>query len=220
MNLDAALHDVLVAIPLFIYVLIIVSVAARRVYRAMIERGFPKNVAVYYNRKLIHITTGGFIALMLPILFREPFAPFAFALILAFITLYPHISKKEFEWFQTRDNAYEVNFCIAWGATILILWLALGDPWRAVVPALFISFGDAITGVVRNAVFGRRTKHWLGNVAMAFVVIPVGYLLAGVVGVAAGAIATAVERIEFGLIDDNVLIAFSATAVLLLFQAL
>jgi len=34
-----------------------------------------------------------------------------------------------------------------------------GTPWRAVVPALFISFGDAITGVVRNAVFGRRTKH-------------------------------------------------------------
>jgi hypothetical protein len=40
------------------------------------------------------------------------------------------------------------------------------------------------------------------------------------VGVAAGAIATAVERIEFELVDDNVLIAFSATAVLLLFQAL
>jgi len=79
---------------------------------------------------------------MLPILFREPFVPFAFALILAFITLCPHISKKEFEWFQTRNNAYEVNFCIAWGATILILWLALGDPLESRSPsAIHILWG-------------------------------------------------------------------------------
>ncbi|MCC6057057.1 MAG: dolichol kinase, partial [Desulfurococcaceae archaeon] len=130
--------------------------------------------------------------------------------------LYPHISKKELEWFQTKDNAYEVNFCIAWGASILILWLALGDPWKAIVPALFISFGDAVTGVVRNAVFGKRTKHWLGNMAMACTVIPIGYMLTGIVGAIAGAIASAIERLEFGPIDDNILIALSSTTTLLL----
>jgi hypothetical protein len=38
----------------------------------MIGKGFPKNVAIYYNRKFIHITTGGLIALLLPFLFKEP----------------------------------------------------------------------------------------------------------------------------------------------------
>jgi hypothetical protein len=218
MNLNIALRDVLIAIPLFIYVLIIVSVVTKHLYRVMIEKGIPRNVAIYYNRKIIHITTGGVVALILPVLFKEPFTPFAFALTLGFITLYPHISNKELEWFQVKDNAYEVNFCIAWGTTILILWLALGNPWKAIIPALFISFGDAVTGIVRNAMFGRRTKHWLGNIAMAFIVIPIGYLLAGIPGVVAGSIATVIERLEFGFIDDNILIAFSATATLLLLQ--
>jgi dolichol kinase len=216
MNLNAFLHDIIVALPLFVYVLIIVSVVSKHLYNVMIGKGFPKNVAIYYNRKFIHITTGGLIALLLPFLFKEPYTPFAFALILALVTLYPHISKKELEWFQTKDNAYEVNFCIAWGTSILILWLALGDPWKAIVPALFISFGDAVTGVVRNAVFGKRTKHWLGNMAMACTVIPIGYMLTGIVGAIAGAIASAIERLEFGPIDDNILIALSSTTTLLL----
>ena len=216
MNLNAFLHDIIVALPLFVYVLIIVSVVSKHLYNVMIGKGFPKNVAIYYNRKFIHITTGGLVALLLPFLFKEPYIPFAFALILALVTLYPHISKKELEWFQTKDNAYEVNFCIAWGASILILWLALGDPWKAIVPALFISFGDAVTGVVRNAVFGKRTKHWLGNMAMACTVIPIGYMLTGIVGAIAGAIASAIERLEFGPIDDNILIALSSTTTLLL----
>jgi hypothetical protein len=43
-------------------------------------------------------------------------------------------------------------------------------------------------------------------------------MLAGIPGVVAGSIATVIERLEFGFIDDNILITFSATATLLLLQ--
>ncbi|MDK6028139.1 dolichol kinase [Ignisphaera sp. 4213-co] len=214
-SLKVFVFDFAIAIPLFIYVLLVVSIFTRRLYSYLIGKGFRKNVVVYYNRKIIHISTGGFIALLVPILFKEPFTPFVFAIILAFITLYPHIKGKELEWFQTKDNVYEVNFCIAWGASILVLWLFLNNPWKSIIPALFISFGDAATGIVRNAVFGRRTKHWIGNLAMAAVTIPMGYFLAGFAGVVAAILATFVERFEFGYIDDNALIAITSTITLI-----
>jgi len=219
-GLEVFIADFTLAIPLFLYVLFIVSFVTRRLYSFMINKGFAKNVAVYYNRKVIHIATGGFIAFLVPILFKEPFTPFIFSLILAIITLYPHIYKKELEWFQTKDNAYEVNFCIAWGSSIFILWLLLKDPWRSIIPALFISFGDAITGVTRNAIFGKRTKHWLGNIAMAIITIPIGYIIAGLPGLIAGIVSTIAEKFEFGIIDDNILITFTSTATLIAFKYL
>ena len=219
-NLSDVLTDVAKALPLFIYVMAIVTIVTRKLYSYMLRRGFPKNVAVYYNRKVIHMSAGGLVALLVPIVFKEPLTPFIFSLVLAILTLYPHIKRREFEWFQTKDNVYEVNFCVAWGTSIIILWLLLNNPWVSIVPALMISFGDAVTGIVRNAVFGRRTKHWVGNIAMAFVSIPLGYAFAGVPGAVAGAVSSAVERFEFGLVDDNILIAFTSTATLLIFKYL
>jgi dolichol kinase len=217
-SLEYVLRDTLLAIPLFIYVLIIVSVVTKKLYNLMTSKGLPHNVAVYYNRKVIHISTGGLIALLVPILFKEPLVPFIFASILGFTTLYPHLKHRELDWFQTRNNMYEVNFCFAWGASILILWLVLGDPWKAVIPALLISFGDAVTGIVRNALFGRRTKHWVGNVAMATLCIPMCVALAGAGGGITAAVASFVERFEANPIDDNLLISATATVLLILFH--
>lgn len=209
------LWDFAIAIPLFIYVMLIVSIVTKRLYDYMVGRGVKRNVAVYYNRKIIHVSTGGVIALLVPMIFREPFTPFVFALILAVITLYPHLKGSELSWFQTKDNAYEVNFCIAWGSSILVLWLYFNNAWISILPALFISIGDAVTGVVRNAIFGKRTKHWVGNLAMAVTTIPIGYSLAGIPGAIAGALATIAERFEFGYIDDNILITIVSIAILI-----
>ena len=115
---------------------------------------------------------------------------------------------------------YEVNFCIAWGTSLVILWLLTGDPWISIIPAIAISFGDAITGVVRNKVFGRRTKHWIGNVAMAILTIPIGYIIDKWAGVTAMIGASIIERMEYNPIDDNLLIAFTATAILLIWHLL
>lgn len=213
-SFDMIVRDALIAIPLFIYIIILVFIVTKRLYSLMTSRGIRHNVAVYFNRKLIHMFTGGLVAIFVPILFREPFIPMLFAYILAILTYLPHRSRNVLTWFQTDDNMYEVNFCIAWGTSIAILWLLTNNPWISILPALAISFGDAVTGIVRNIVFGYRTKHWLGNIAMAITMIPVGYVLSGLVGAVTMAVASAIERIEFNPIDDNILIAFTVTAIM------
>lgn len=213
-SFDMIAQDALIAIPLFIYIIILVFIATKRLYSLMVSRGIRHNVAVYFNRKVIHMLTGGLVAIFVPILFREPFIPMLFAYILAILTYLPHRSGKILTWFQTDDNMYEVNFCIAWGTSIAILWLLTDNPWISILPALAISIGDAVTGIVRNVVFGYRTKHWLGNIAMAVTMIPIGYIFSGLIGAVTMAVASAIERIERNPIDDNILIAFTATVII------
>ncbi len=199
---------------LLVYVALVVF-AAKPLYHYMRGRGLAHNVAVYYNRKFIHVFGGGVVALLVPLLFTTPLIPFAMALVLALITYYPHRTGKLMYWFQVEENMYEVNFVLAWGASLLLVWLATESLYLAVLPALLISFGDAVTGVVRNALFQRRTKHWTGNLAMLLVSIPIGYAYAGLVGLLAGVVASIVEHYELPPIDDNVLIALSTLAILL-----
>jgi phytol kinase len=215
-GLDAGVlvGDLLRSLPLAAMVLAVVY-ATRPLYHAMRGRGLPHNVAVYYNRKVIHAAAGGAVALLVPYVFREPLVPLLMALALGGFLAYMRRSGRLMYWFQVPENAYEVNFTIAWGASVALLWLILQDPRLAVLPALFIAFGDAVTGVVRNALFARRTKHWAGNIAMLAVAAPLGLAYGGLLGAAAGVVASLVERFEFPPVDDNVLIALASTLVLL-----
>jgi len=56
-------------------------------------------------------------------------------------------------WFQVPENMYEVNFVLAWGLSIALLWVLTRSLFLSVLPPLLISFGDAATGVVRNTLF-------------------------------------------------------------------
>ncbi len=217
-NIGNIIHDAIIAILLLIYIMFIVLFLTRKLYSFMISRNIKHNIAVYYNRKAIHMAAGGVISLLIPLFFKEPLVPMIFALIIAFIVYIPHKTKKLLYWFQVEENMYEVNFCIAWGISIAILWILFGDPYWAVVPALMISFGDAVTGVIRNAVFGYRTKHWVGNIGMAIVTIPIGYIYAGLAGMVSAILSTIIERIEFNPIDDNTLISLVSTVTLVIFK--
>ncbi len=212
-------NELAIAALLFVYVMGVIGLT-KVIYHAMRKRGVPHNVAVYYNRKIIHMSAGGFVAILVPFVFTSPLIPFVAALLLALMTYIPHRKGKLMYWFQVEDNMYEVNFCIVWGTSLLILWLIFQNPNIAILPPLLISFGDAVTGIVRNAVFGRRTKHWIGNVAMAAVTIPIGIAFASIPGGIASLAATIVERYEFNPIDDNVLIGLTSTVILLIAHAL
>ncbi|MEZ0394139.1 MAG: dolichol kinase [Desulfurococcaceae archaeon] len=218
LSAGALATDSLMALPLFAFIVFLVGYATRSLYGLMRRVGLRHNVAVYYNRKLIHMGAGGLAALVVAYYFREPLVPLAFALALALMTYAPHRLGKLMYWFQVEDNSYEVNFCLAWGISVFALWLLTGNQRISVVPALFISFGDAVTGLVRNALFGRRTKHWIGNVAMAAVAIPVGLHFAGLPGAVAGAISSAIELLEAKPVDDNVLIAAASSVVLAIWR--
>ncbi|MGC8557304.1 dolichol kinase [Fervidicoccus sp.] len=215
-SIDVFIRDLAVAIPLAIYVFLLICYVTRKTYDAMIRRGVKERKAVYYNRKIIHIFVGGVVSAFIPFIFKEPFTPFLFAVLLGSFLLYKHKSRKKYYWFQVDENKYEVNFAFAWGFSILILWLYLGNPFVAMLPPMLISFGDGITGIVRNLLFGKRTKHWAGNLAMAALMIPIGYIYAGYWGVIASVVASFVERYEYNPLDDNILIVLSSSIILII----
>ena len=213
------LEETAIAVTLAAYVLAIVY-TGRLLYSGIRRRGEPHNVAVYYVRKYIHMGAGGVVALLVPFLFSSPLLPTIMAFLLGGFLYYMRRYGRPMTWFQTQDNMYEVNFTIGWGTSLALLWILTGDPWLSVLPALFISFGDAVTGIVRNAVFKKRTKHYLGNIAMGAVVLPLGYVYAGPVGLASAAVATVAEKFESNPVDDNLLIALSSAATILVLSLL
>ncbi|MFN4046491.1 MAG: dolichol kinase [Acidilobaceae archaeon] len=205
--------EALVTLVLALYVLFVVFITLP-LYKLMVSRGVSDYSARYYNRKIIHMFAGGLVAVLTPYLYTSPLFPLLASLALAFLLAVTRRYRLLY-WFQVPENAYEVNFLIAWGVSVFLLWHLTANPFIAVLPAIFISYGDAVTGLIRNAIFGERTKHWWGNVAMAIVCFPIGYMYAGLLGLAAAAASTIVERFEFGPIDDNVLIVLTSTLILL-----
>jgi dolichol kinase len=208
-------REVSIAGVLLVYVLLVL-LATKYIYHALRSLGLDHSVAVYYNRKVIHVLAGDVVALLVPHVFSSPLVPTLFALGLAVLTYIPHRTGRLMYWFQVGDNAYEVNFCIAWALGLLVLWLLLGNPYYAVVPLAFMSFGDAVTGVIRNTVYRRRTKSWIGNLGMAVVTSVIGLYYAGYVGLAAAVLASIVEHFEIPpLLDDNALITLVSVVTLL-----
>jgi hypothetical protein len=194
----------------------------KKIYNYMLKKQFKESIAVYYNRKFIHIFAGGIVVLIVPFVFSSPIFPLLSGLIMAVIAFAAHKKGCTFYWFQTKNNFNDVSFCFMWGIAIFILWQILGNPWIAIIPPAFIAFGDGITGIIRNLAFKERKKHPIGNIYMMGVCIPIGYYFTvnsninGLAfwGVLAAIIASFFERYEFGIIDDNVLIAGSATILL------
>ncbi|MCS7129417.1 MAG: dolichol kinase, partial [Candidatus Caldarchaeum sp.] len=151
---------------LFGWVLFITLFATKQLYRWMRGRGLEHHVAVYYNRKIIHILAGGVVAVLVPFLFKN-YTPIAVLVaVLAVGNYLPHRRKKLLYWYQVEENMYEVNFTVMWGLVMGVGFL-LNNVMLGVVPILFMSVGDGVTGLVRNAIYGRRTKSWWGNLAMA-----------------------------------------------------
>ena len=193
-------------------------------YYWILKKVHKKEIAIYYNRKLIHIFAGGVILLVVPFVFPNPWYPLIFGILLASITYIAHKKGNVFFWFQTKDNLNDVTFCLMWGVAIFVLWQILGNPWIAIIPPAFMAFGDGITGIVRNLAFKERKKHPIGNLYMAGFCIIIGYYfgslsqIEGMVlwGVIAAIAASIFERFEFGPIDDNILITVISTVILYL----
>lgn len=209
-------QEILIAFILFAWILFLTGFLTRKIYEFMIRRGLEYGVAVYYNRKIIHILAGGLVAFIAPLCFNSPLIPLLFAAGLGVITYIPHRTGRLLYWFQVPENMYEVHFCIMWGAGLAAGWLLTGNPWFGALPIIFMSIGDAVTGLVRNAIFGRRTKSWWGNLAMAVTTTPIGAAILGVPGAAAALVSSLIEHYEFGMIDDNITVPLTALLLLII----
>ncbi|HYN76943.1 MAG TPA: hypothetical protein VES73_04010 [Lamprocystis sp. (in: g-proteobacteria)] len=211
------------AIGLGLYVLAVLFLTLIP-YRAMVARGMEPIRAVYYNRKIVHMMAGGVGSLMVPLVFTDPWYPLIAGLLLTLFTYLAHrLSGLRMYWFQAADNTNDVKFALMWATSVSALWWLLGDPWLAILPALYMAFGDGVTGIARNALTRHRSKDPIGNVFMLLVCIPMGWVIGAHAtppmadwGVISAVVATLIERYEFGPIDDNVLITVAASAVLLL----
>lgn len=212
--MDELGRDLILTIPLLAWVLLVSGPLTKRLYRIMVGKGVPSNAAIYFNRKIIHILSGGLVALLIPMLFSSPMMPLLVAMLLAIMLYIPHKTGRLLYWFQTEDNMFEVHFCVAWGLAITLGWaLTNGDFRLGMIPVLYMSFGDSATGIVRNLLFRRRTKSWWGNLAMAAVCIPIGASI-GPWGVLSAMVASLLEHFELDSIDDNITIPASSFTIL------
>ena len=210
-------EDIILTFALIIYTFIVVYLT-KYAFSYMRNRGIEKKDALYYNRKFVHIFAGGIVALFIP-LYSSEWYPLLAGVLFTIITYISHKRGSRLYWFQSPNDKNDVNFCLMWGLGIFVLWNLLGNPWLAIIPAAFIAFGDGITGIVRNAMFKQRSKHPIGNVFMAAVCIPLGFMFGSMGGIALGGaivglLASIVERFEKGPIDDNIIITVVSAAFL------
>ena len=198
------------------------SVMAIKPFHAyLMSKGCENMVAVYYNRKIAHMVAGGVPLILCPIVFTDPIYPLLGGLLGAAGLAAAHMTDRRLWWMQTEKNMNDATFAFMLGISVFALWHYLDDPWLAILPALFMAYGDGVTGIIRNKMFAKRTKSAWGNLGMAILCIPLGYIIGKnadpsipLWGAISGAVASFVERYEFGPIDDNVLIVIASSIVI------
>jgi len=219
-RMESILLEVFWGFVLFLWVVFVARYLSKSVYHVAGSR-WSHRVGVYFARKVIHILAGGLVAYVVGAfnVFSSPILPVGCCLLLALVCYDHHRRGNLMWWFQVEENMYEVNFCVMWGLLVALGWVISGGWWLGVVPILFMAWGDGVTGVVRNFLFRRRTKHWTGNVAMFCICGPIGYYFFGWVGVLAAVLACLIEHLEkVGkyLIDDNISVPLLSFVVLLI----
>ncbi|MDK2372975.1 MAG: hypothetical protein QI197_06310 [Candidatus Korarchaeota archaeon] len=167
---------------------------------------------LYVARKVIHILSGGLVAVLTPYLFKSPAIPLIGGVGMIVLTLLPRLRGEKFDWFQVEGNLGEVYFCITWTLVIVGLWYV--DLSAGIAAALFMSVGDGVTGIVRNIVYKRWSKGTAGSVAMLLVSLPIGFFYKGYIGAIAAIVATMVER--WPRVDDNLTVPIVSAVVMVL----
>ncbi|GAI60942.1 unnamed protein product, partial [marine sediment metagenome] len=118
----------------------------------------------------------------------------------------------------------EVYFPIAGVISLSVGWAWFGNPWLAVVPILFMAWGDMLTGIVRSRVYGREVKGNLGSVAMIVVCLIVAYFFKPYwIGAIGAVVATLAERftpLSKGVWDDNWTIVLASLTIMTLLYLL
>lgn len=180
-----------------------------------ISKIVSKYTSIYVARKAIHMLGGGIVAILSPFLFSSPLIPIIASYFLMTYLILKRARDGIMGWFQERSNYGEIYYTFSFGTVLLLMWLLEGgsfwftkDVFIPLLPIYYMSFGDGVTGIIRNYVYKRRVKGFWGSVGMAVVCILLGYYFFGFYGVISGVIATIVEALP--VIDDNLSIPFAS----------
>ena len=200
---------------------ILVVFAIKPFYHYLRKQGAEHMVAVYYNRKVAHMLAGGVPIIASPIVFDNPIWVLIGGVLGSIGLASTHLMDRRLWWMQTEQNMNDATFALMLGVSVFLIWEYSNEPWLAILPSLFMAFGDGVTGIIRNKMFKRRTKSAWGNVGMAALCLPLGYFIGMMSepeiplwGLISGIVASVVERYEFGVIDDNILIVVFSSIVL------
>ncbi|AOL16282.1 phosphatidate cytidylyltransferase [Sulfolobus sp. A20] len=186
-----------------------------------ISKLISKKFGVYVTRKVIHMLGGGVVAALSPIVFNSPIVPIITSYLLMLYLILIRIRRREMRWFMEKENLGEIYFTFSFGTILLIMFILDHNYWQnnsvyiAILPLLFMSFGDGITGIIRNAVYKRRVKGLWGSLGMLVFCSVLGYLVFGIIGIIAGVIATIMEIVP--IVDDNISVPFASFIFLYLF---
>ncbi|MAP58980.1 MAG: hypothetical protein CL978_01965 [Euryarchaeota archaeon] len=201
---------------------ILIVFAIKPVHSYMVKSGSENMVAVYYNRKIAHMLAGGVPIILSPIVFESPIWPLIGGILGFFALLSTHLLDRRLWWMQTEQNVNDATFALMLGTSVYLIWEYTNEPWLAILPSLYMAFGDGVTGIIRNKLFKKRTKSAWGNLGMAIVCLPLGFFIGNSVdpsipvwGLISASVASFVERYEFGVIDDNILIVIASSIVII-----
>jgi phytol kinase len=182
------------------------------------SRKIGEKYGTYLARKSIHIFSAGVSVLLARFLFSDLFVPAVLGSLMVAFTGVGHF-RKPYSWFQVKRNYADIYFTVACTLLLIVFWNY--NVWIGVLSALFLAWGDGMTGIVRNIVYGQRNKGIWGNIAMFTICVALAYLMNGRVGYVAfvgAAFASIIERFE--RIDDNISIPFGSAILMTLLPAL
>ena len=163
-----------------------------------------------YSRKLAH-GLAGLIVLSFPFVFTQPHIPVALSvvLLLAFVLAYKN---GFFHGVSIKGRYSEIYFA---GGFILCFssWYLVG-PWPGIAAALFLAWGDGITGLVRYPLYHTQfEKGWGGSIAMLVSCLLIAIMVQPYwIGAVAAVVATIVEKQRW--VDDNITIPICSILVM------
>ena len=179
-----------------------------------VSRKIDEKFGTYMARKAIHILSAGVSVLLARVIFSDWLVPLVVGLLMVGYTVVGHFQKLR-SWFQIRRNYADIYFAVACTASLVIFWNY--NVWIGVLSALFLAWGDGLTGIVRNFVYGKRNKGLWGTAAMFAVCMALAYVMNGRVGnvaFVAGAFASIAEKFE--QLDDNITIPIGSAIIMVL----
>ena len=187
---------------------------------AMSNALYDEKVPNYLSRKLAHVGAG--IAFVLSaIFFNTGWTIFgitaAFAVLIFLAKWLNPTMIRGIGGAGRPDSMAELWFPLACATSIGVGWLWLGSPWLGVLPCLFVSFGDAVTGLVRSRVYRKETKGLWGTWAMLATCLGLAFLVQPVwIGHAGAVVATIAEMVTKATRrwDDNPALILGSTAVM------
>ena len=204
------------------FVLLVACASLLGLYLANVfyDYGVPQ----YISRKVGHL--GGAVAFLLcPLLFSSYLWPLILTAAFTVLLLYARLSRpalfRGVGGSGRPDALAEIHFPATGVVLIGIVWGVLDMPWIAIVPLVFMGAGDAVTGIIRSAVYKKEVKGNWGSVGMLVTctLVAVCFIEPVGVGLVGAVVATLAEKftVTSRFIDDNLTIPLLSGLVMTLF---